>query len=80
MGSKIIDRQKLKKKIIILFQVQKLREKIAAQREKRRIKESLSKVKKLGESDSDDESASAWVQKSRALAKEKALAEKKVRC
>lgn len=59
------------------LEVQKLREKIAAQREKRRIKESLSKVKKLGESDSDDESASAWVQKSRALAKEKALAEKK---
>ncbi|XP_050691964.1 U4/U6.U5 tri-snRNP-associated protein 1-like [Eriocheir sinensis] len=59
------------------LEVQKLREKIAAQREKRRIKESLSKVKKLAESDSDDESASAWVQKSRALAKEKALAEKK---
>lgn len=35
-------------------------------------------MKKLGESDSDDESASAWVQKSRALAKEKELAEKKV--
>lgn len=62
-----------------VIQVQKLREKIAAQREKRRIKETLSKVKKLGESDSEDESASAWVKKSRALAKEKELAEKKVR-
>ena len=63
----------------MLLQVEKLREKIAAQREKRRIKESLKKVKKLGDSDSDNESASAWVLKSRALAKEKALAEKKVR-
>ncbi|XP_045118577.1 U4/U6.U5 tri-snRNP-associated protein 1-like [Portunus trituberculatus] len=59
------------------LEVQKLREKIAAQREKRRIKESLSKVKKLGDSDSEDESASVWVLKSRALAKEKELAEKK---
>ncbi|KAG0695209.1 U4/U6.U5 tri-snRNP-associated protein 1 [Chionoecetes opilio] len=59
------------------LQVQKLRDKIAAQREKRRIKENLRKVKKLAESDSDDESASAWVKKSRALAKEKAVAEKK---
>lgn len=35
-------------------------------------------MKKLAESDSDDESAAAWVKKSRALAKEKELAEKKV--
>lgn len=59
------------------LEVEKLREKIAAQREKRRIKEKFHKVKTLGESDSDDESASAWVKKSRKMAKEKALAEKK---
>ncbi|KAK8739182.1 hypothetical protein OTU49_003516 [Cherax quadricarinatus] len=59
------------------LQVEKLREKIAAQREKRRIKEKLRKVKTLGESDSDDESALAWVKKSRQKAKERELAEKK---
>ncbi|XP_066987949.1 U4/U6.U5 tri-snRNP-associated protein 1 [Macrobrachium rosenbergii] len=59
------------------LQVEKLREKIAAQREKRRIKEKLKKVKTLGESDSEEESASAWVNKSRKLSKEKALAEQK---
>ncbi|XP_045599414.1 U4/U6.U5 tri-snRNP-associated protein 1 [Procambarus clarkii] len=59
------------------LQVEKLREKIAAQREKRRIKEKLQKVKTLGESDSDDECALAWVKKSRQLTKERELAEKK---
>lgn len=55
-----------------------MREKIALQREKRRIKEKLKKVKTLGESDSDEESASSWVKKSRILEKEKAAAEKRV--
>ncbi|XP_042862737.1 U4/U6.U5 tri-snRNP-associated protein 1-like [Penaeus japonicus] len=59
------------------LQVEKLREKIALQREKRRIKEKLKKVKTLGESDSDEESASAWVKKSRIIQKEKAAAEKR---
>lgn len=60
------------------FQVEKLREKIAAQRERRRIKDRYQKVKTLGESDCDEDSASAWVKKSRLLEKEKALAEKNV--
>ncbi|XP_047491011.1 U4/U6.U5 tri-snRNP-associated protein 1-like isoform X2 [Penaeus chinensis] len=59
------------------LQVEKLREKIALQREKRRIKEKLRKVKTLAESESDDESASAWVKKSRIIQKEKAAAEKR---
>ncbi|XP_068217449.1 U4/U6.U5 tri-snRNP-associated protein 1-like [Palaemon carinicauda] len=59
------------------LQVEKLREKIAAQREKRRIKEKLKKVKTLAESDSEEESAKAWVNKSRKLSKERALAEQK---
>ncbi|KAK7074644.1 U4/U6.U5 tri-snRNP-associated protein 1, partial [Halocaridina rubra] len=59
------------------LQVEKLREKIAAQREKRRIKENLRKVKTLGESDSDEDSAATWINKSRKLSKERALAEQK---
>ena len=55
-----------------------MREKIAAQREKRRIKEKLRQVKTLGESDEDEDSAASWVNKSRKLSKEKALAEQKV--
>ncbi|KAA0184339.1 hypothetical protein HAZT_HAZT002871 [Hyalella azteca] len=58
-------------------QVEKLREKIAAQREKRRQKEKLSRVKTLGESDSDDD-ALAWVNKSRKIAKDREEAQKKV--
>uniref|UniRef100_A0A6A7FT07 U4/U6.U5 tri-snRNP-associated protein 1-like n=2 Tax=Hirondellea gigas TaxID=1518452 RepID=A0A6A7FT07_9CRUS len=60
------------------LQVEKLREKIAAQREKRRLKDKMSKMKTLGESDSDDD-ALAWVNKSRKLTKEKLVAEKKAR-
>lgn len=59
------------------LQVEKLREKIAAQREKHRIKEKLRKVKTLAESDGEDDSAANWVNKSRKLSKERALAEKK---
>ncbi|KAG7154951.1 U4/U6.U5 tri-snRNP-associated protein 1-like [Homarus americanus] len=59
------------------LQVEKLREKIAAQREKRRIKERFQKVKNLGDSDSEEESARVWVKKSRKLTKERELAEKK---
>ena len=35
-------------------------------------------VKGLGDSDSDDDSAAAWVRKNRKLSKEKQLAEKRV--
>lgn len=35
-------------------------------------------IKGLGESDSEDESATAWVQKSRQVQKEKEMAEKRV--
>lgn len=59
------------------MQVEKLREKIAAQREKRRLKEKLSSVKTLADSDSDDD-ALAWVSKNRKLTKERQEAEKKV--
>ncbi|KAF2363598.1 SNU66/SART1 family [Trinorchestia longiramus] len=57
-------------------QVEKLREKIAAQREKRRQKEKLSRVKTLAESDSEDDTL-AWVHKSRKLSKEREQALKK---
>lgn len=60
------------------LQVEKLREKIAAQREKRRLKEKLSSVKTLGDSDSEDD-ALAWVSKNRKLTKERQEAEKKAK-
>ena len=58
--------------------MEKLREKIAAQREKRRLKEKLSKVKTLADSDSEEDDALAWVSKNRKLTKERQEAEKKV--
>ncbi|XP_064600247.1 U4/U6.U5 tri-snRNP-associated protein 1-like [Liolophura sinensis] len=61
-----------------LRQTQKLREKMDLQKEKRRISSKLSRVKTLGESDSDDD-AKNWVKKSRKLEKEKAMAEKRAK-
>ncbi|KAK3854519.1 hypothetical protein Pcinc_039010 [Petrolisthes cinctipes] len=62
------------------LQVEKLREKIAAQREKRRIKENLARLKTIAESDDDNmDNASAWVKRSRQLARDKALAERKTK-
>lgn len=60
-------------------EAEKLREKIKTQKEKRKIIEKLSKVKGIAESDSEDESAAAWVQKSRKLQEEKEKAEKRAK-
>lgn len=59
--------------------VEKLREKIAAQKEKRKIQEKLRKVKGLAGSDSDDDSAFAWIEKSRKLQIEKDKAQKRAK-
>ncbi|KAL7631962.1 UNVERIFIED_CONTAM: hypothetical protein RMT77_017718 [Armadillidium vulgare] len=56
------------------IEVEKLREKIAAQREKRRLKDKMSKVKNLGDSE-EEEDVSSWVSKNRALEKERKAAE-----
>jgi len=56
---------------------QKLREKIGTRREKRQIEANLSKVKNLGECDSDDDTQ-AWINRSRQLEEEKKKAEMRV--
>ncbi|TGZ53864.1 U4/U6.U5 tri-snRNP-associated protein 1 [Temnothorax longispinosus] len=56
------------------MKVQKLREKIGTQKEKRQIEANLSKLKSLGECDSDDDTH-AWINKSRQLEEEKKKAE-----
>lgn len=57
--------------------MEKLREKIAAQREKRLLKERLLKTKTLGDGD-DVEDTSSWVSKSRKIEKDRKEAEKRV--
>ena len=57
---------------------QKLREKLAARREARAIEARLTRGRGLGESDEDDESAAAWVTKSRKMQREKEIASKRV--
>ncbi|XP_023931823.1 U4/U6.U5 tri-snRNP-associated protein 1 [Lingula anatina] len=58
---------------------EKLKEKLAVIKEKRRINMQLGKVKTLGESDSDDESAATWVKRNRKDAEEKKMAEKRAK-
>jgi len=56
-----------------------LKEKMANRKREREIKSKLGKVKGLGESDSDDEGARAWVLKNRKQQKERELAEKRAK-
>ncbi|CAL1684383.1 unnamed protein product [Lasius platythorax] len=60
------------------IKAQKLREKIGTQKEKRQIEANLSRVKNLGECDSDDDTR-AWISKSRQLEEEKKKAEKRAK-
>lgn len=55
----------------------KLKQKLADHRQKRQVETKLSKVKTLGESDSEDD-VGAWVQKNRKLQNERKEAEKRV--
>ena len=55
-----------------------LKTKLQTRKEKRRIEDGLSKVMTLGASDSEDESAAAWVKKSREQQEAKKKAEKRV--
>lgn len=57
----------------------KIKEKLAERKAKRLLEHKLAKVKKLGESSSDeDESATSWVNKNRKIVDEKKEAEKRV--
>lgn len=56
---------------------EKLKQKLSEHKEKRHLENKLSKVKLLGESDSDDD-AVAWVKKNRKLQDQKKQAEKRV--
>ncbi|XP_037077289.1 U4/U6.U5 tri-snRNP-associated protein 1-like [Pollicipes pollicipes] len=56
---------------------EKLRERLAARREQRAIEARLARGRGLGESSSDEDTAAAWVAKSRQLQKEKEMASKR---
>ena len=57
---------------------EKLKEKIVAQREKRRLRGKFAGIKTLGESDEETDNALAWVKKSKKIVDERKEAEKKV--
>lgn len=60
-------------------QAEKIREKIKAVREKRRLEERLAGVKSLAdESDEELDDAKKWVERQKRAAEEKSLAEKRV--
>jgi U4/U6.U5 tri-snRNP-associated protein 1 len=60
-------------------QSEKLKQRVTEHREKRRIESKLSHMKSLGESDEEDDSAQAWVARSRKMQEERDQAEKRVR-
>nr|KAH9509150.1 U4/U6.U5 tri-snRNP-associated protein 1 [Bulinus truncatus] len=65
-----------------LAQVKKtatLREKMVTKKSQRALEKKLKNVKGLGESDSDDDGAAAWVVKSRKLQQERELADKRAK-
>ncbi len=59
-------------------EAEKIREKLALRKEKRRLETRLLESKGLADSDSDDD-ASAWVRKQKEAVQQKLLAAKKVR-
>ena len=61
-------------------QTEKVRQRVAEHKERRQIENKLSRTKALGESeDDDDDSAQAWVVRSRKMHEERVQAEKRVR-
>ncbi|XP_031840673.1 U4/U6.U5 tri-snRNP-associated protein 1 [Nomia melanderi] len=60
------------------LRTQKLKEKIGTQKQKRQIEANLSKVKSLGECESDDDTK-AWIDKTRRLEEEKKKAEERAK-
>ncbi|XP_032939516.1 U4/U6.U5 tri-snRNP-associated protein 1 [Catharus ustulatus] len=64
---------------LALRQREEIREKLAAAKEKRLLNQKLGKVKTLGEEEPWLDDAAAWIERSRALQREKELAEKRAR-
>ncbi|KAI8788508.1 U4/U6.U5 tri-snRNP-associated protein 1 isoform X2, partial [Biomphalaria glabrata] len=62
-----------------LRKTESLREKMVNKKTQREMEKKLRTVKGLGDSDSEDEDASAWVLKSRKLQQEKEMAEKRAK-
>ena len=60
-------------------QAKKLREKLTVNKEKRKVNTKLMAVKGLGESDSEDDDASKWIERQKKKAKEKEEAEKRAK-
>jgi hypothetical protein len=58
---------------------EKVKQRLTEHKEKRQIESKLAHTKPLGESDEDDDSAHAWVARSRILQEERVQAEKRVR-
>lgn len=56
-----------------------MKQRLVEHKEKRQIESKLAQVKPLGESDEDDDSAQAWVARSRKMQEERVQAEKRVR-
>ncbi|XP_026159715.1 U4/U6.U5 tri-snRNP-associated protein 1 [Mastacembelus armatus] len=63
---------------VLIQQQKEIREKLAAMKEKRKLNQKLGKVKTLAEDDWLDDTA-AWVERSRKMAKEKEMAEKRAK-
>ncbi|XP_015239368.1 PREDICTED: U4/U6.U5 tri-snRNP-associated protein 1 [Cyprinodon variegatus] len=63
---------------VLIRQQKEMREKLAAMKEKRLLNQKLGKVKAIGDDDWLDDTA-AWVEKSRKMAKEKEMAEKRAK-
>uniref|UniRef100_A0A146Z203 Spliceosome associated factor 1, recruiter of U4/U6.U5 tri-snRNP n=1 Tax=Fundulus heteroclitus TaxID=8078 RepID=A0A146Z203_FUNHE len=63
---------------VLIRQQKDMREKLAAMKEKRLLNQKLGKVKAIGDDDWLDDTA-AWVERSRKLAKEKEMAEKRAK-
>uniref|UniRef100_A0A674GRC7 Spliceosome associated factor 1, recruiter of U4/U6.U5 tri-snRNP n=1 Tax=Taeniopygia guttata TaxID=59729 RepID=A0A674GRC7_TAEGU len=64
---------------LALRQREEIREKLAAAKEKRLLNQKLGKVKTLGEEEPWLDDAAAWIERSRALQREKELAEKRAK-
>nr|XP_021404280.1 U4/U6.U5 tri-snRNP-associated protein 1 [Lonchura striata domestica] len=64
---------------LALRQREEIREKLAAAKEKRLLNQNLGKVKTLGEEEPWLDDAAAWIERSRALQREKELAEKRAK-
>merc|ERR1712029_816217 len=60
-------------------QAKKLREKLEVNRSKRKLNTKLQVIKGLGESDSEDDDASKWIERQKKKAKEKEEAEKRAK-